>query len=274
MSGNITSMKNTLAIIAFVLFPLQSFATDSCILKNVFSFGASLSAGYGSMMDVALGSGSNTTPAEVLINDFYFEGEFNNENTKIKGGWYHDDTQRVFSDPQILQEIKSSSSIISMDAFYWDAIDGEAIKTSANTCQQSIDQMLSVVEFSKNNNISLVLANIPSEKGTPVAKLLRLPPTNWREPFDACYKQFNQQLEDVCKPDNNCFIVDINDVVTRLNKTENPGVLWNGQLYTREQLRLGDGVHLSPQGNAYIGGLIYESIMRSKPELIQSCSDH
>lgn len=39
--------------------------------------------------------------------------------------------------------------------------------------------------------------------------------------------------------------MDIDNVVEQLNKKEDPGIEWNGKKYTREDLRIDDGVHLA-----------------------------
>lgn len=246
-----------------VLFLSPSMA---CIQKNPFVFGASISAGYFNIWDVVTRNGSHKTPIEYLILKTGRDFTFDNENTVVQGGWYFQDTHRIFSDAAIIENIKNSSAIVSMDAFYWDAIDGEALYVENNTCTQSLETLQMVVDFATTHQTPLILANIPGEKGTPVWDYVRFI-SNWREPFDNCYLAFNTKLKELCLPEQNCFIVDIDRVVSHLN--DRTGVSWKGNTYYREDLRSKyDELHLTELGNEYIGFLIEEAIQAGRPELL------
>lgn len=151
------------SVLFSLIVPQAAVAKESCLLQDVFVFGASLSAGYGKLSDAVWGKGSNQTPAQVLMENFYPQGHYSNQHTKITGGWYYEDTQNLLSSRRTVEQMKSSSLIISMDAFYWDAIDGEASLTEDHTCSQSIAQMEAVVSFAKEtglvNNSSIPYAH-------------------------------------------------------------------------------------------------------------------
>lgn len=259
-----------LSLMAFV-FSFSTLANaENCALEDVFVFGASISAGYAKAGDVMWGEGSAFTSVQHLLSVHNPDGNFNNENTKLRGGWYFEHTQELFGDSEETEKMKQSSLMLSMDAFYWDSIDGEASFTADNTCAQSIQAMRDVVGFAKENEIPLVLSNIPAEVGTPVGFLVRQA-SGWREPFSACYEVFNTELEAECLASNQCFIVDIDNVVAQLNQEENPGVLWNDETFTREDLRTSDAVHLTDLGNEYIAHLIEQAIIEGGQEHLLSC---
>lgn len=161
----------------------------------------------------------------------------------------------------VFSSSKNASSIIGVDAFYWDAV--------WNTCKSNLPQteIPRLIEFAKDNKIVLVLGTVPFEDPDKIfwektPDFIR--ENAWHPPIPSCVRTINQLLKVECKQKDQCYIIDMNKMVQAINGGGKLK-LSNGRELNLVQTRP-DGVHLSSAGSRYVQEQILDLFQETAPE--------
>jgi|GEM_PF-5968226 len=160
------------------------------------------------------------------------------------------------------QVFNSASAIIGIDAFYWDAI-FDNCGTGPTSAEQSIERL---IQEARAKNIKMILGNVPYEDPSQViidSESIGIEGL-WYRPKAACVASINDTLQRECVPQNGCYLIDLNDMATRLNNGEKLK-LKNGAVYGLYSLRP-DGVHLSTNGSIYVAERMVDALEANPPQ--------
>lgn len=143
----------------------------------------------------------------------------------------------------------SASLIIGFDAFYWDAI-GQNCGFGFSSGAEGV--IVRLIQQAKLRHVPLILGKVPLEN--PANVRIDSDQTGvdgvWWQPDPKCAKSINATLDRVCTPENGCYILDVNEIVAKVNCGEKLP-LKDGTAWDLFNIRP-DGVHLSVYGARYI----------------------
>jgi hypothetical protein len=260
--------------------PLSS-AERACVFAHPLTFGASISAetplalpGYHAAISArALARGIfylpdfGVSPTRVLLASYAHKWPFQ-MGPNFSRMFARDNAALGSSQVQAMlggehqSEFNAASVILSMDAFYWDAI--------SNTCGYDVGPG---VEYSVENLINashaqgkfLILGNVPHEDPATVlidSETLGIPGL-WYNPDPTCVTSINNTLQRLCTLENGCYLIDIDKMVATL---DGGGTLaLHGKQYSLYWIRP-DGVHLSMYGADYLYQHIVEALEANPPK--------
>jgi hypothetical protein len=256
----------------------------ACVFKNPVTFGASITAetamllpGYHTLMSArALARGIfylpnfGVSPTHILLGSYAhklpFEMGLNISKFSTNSGFDFGASQ-VFEmlRGKYKDEFDKASIVMSVDAFYWDAIANECGYGRYAGAEDVIEVLISTAHA---QNKALILGNVPHEDPSKVlidSKTLGIPGL-WYNPVPACVTSINETLERLCTVENGCYLVDMASWVAILN---GGGTLpLNGKQYGLYWIRP-DGVHLSMYGSE----LVYQKIVEALETHPPSCEE-
>lgn len=249
-------MKGLLLLILVTLGHLAAAQTRSdlnCVFKEPIMFGASVSAGYGGIPDGIAGRlsrglyhGNNLNPIAEMQR-IYHPGPSTNLSEMVggmpdSGNGVHQ-LKRLLRTPAGRQKFANCSVLGGIDAFYWPSVEAPCKDTLAD-----VDYLISLAAREKK---PLILGNLPIENPAQISPILVA--AGWKPPPANCVAQLNAKMKKECKSENQCYLVNINSMVKKLNSPS--GVVYGRQRLFSRDVRF-DGIHLTPIGRQYIMSLI------------------
>ena len=286
---------------------------DPACFKKVAILGASMSSGYSGLPDAIMGKGmshqgnfndgSRPGPIYKFLtdNNLNFEdkqqmnfadltewGSATEQYFFATGVWNSDH----YSDEQLSDlkdRLDNGSAIFAVDGFYWDAIGANSYQHS---CGNAMEAVTRLTQNARLNNQVLVLGNVPLEDPNRVRQYLS---GMWQPPARNCVYKLNDHIAEKCEISNQCYIVDLFNIVKRVNSDDpNDWIEFEGQTFHQPVLRTtdsnwnylgdlarmltdginpwradmlrGDGVHLTLNGEAYMAKAIEEEILKNPPQ--------
>ncbi|MGE3760296.1 MAG: hypothetical protein AB7H97_21200, partial [Pseudobdellovibrionaceae bacterium] len=127
-----------------------------------------------------------------------------------------------------------------------------------------------LIEFAKDNGIVLVLGKVPVEDPNKI--LWEKTPDYireraWHPPKPQCVAKINQLLVQQCLVGNQCYILDLYQIVQTLNRGGTLK-LENGSALNLEKMRP-DGVHVSNEGSRYLQEQILSAFAKNRPACVK-----
>ena len=164
---------------------------------------------------------------------------------------------------QILRSdlLSQATSIVGIDAFYWDA--------AWQYCGATEKRITSLIRKAREKKVLLILGTVPEENPESVTwnSFGSYREYIWTPPDHACLTSINNTLLRDCKVQNGCFLVDVHGLIQRLNQTGSLA-LENGKEYSLSELRP-DGVHLSDYGSL----VLVQEILRTLGKVPHLCGE-
>lgn len=254
--------------------PDSQKAKLTCLLARPFIFGASISGGYSGISDGTAAFaklkasqlfgtdlhyfGGNPDPVTRLARKYNKNPEITNI-AEIINQMPHSSIgpdqflAYISASPENLRNAQASSVLASIDGLYWPTIYGDDCYWTESAIQGTRE----VIQFAKNNRIPMLLGSVPNEDPNKVSTLLTAS-GSWSPPKPQCVKMVNDFLRQECKPEDQCYILDMHRIVENLKGSLGPhdrtGIWYQGTDYGYNDLR-NDGVHLynSPTGSVRNG---------------------
>ena len=242
-------------------------AAYACAFKNPVLFGASNTAGYASIWDGLKGRkagqhgenyrASSLYPMEETQQNLFGEVHSTNIAEVAAGASPHNG----FGSEQLAayratiagqERVDHASAVMSLDAFYWQTAEGK--------CNDALNSADSIISEMKAKHKPLVLATVPDEDPRLVSTVLKL--AGWVKPDPACVTQLNAKLKAQCHSQDQCYLLDLHDMVAKLN---GPGVWFENHLNRSANIRF-DGIHLSERGKRFISQLIGQKMKERPPD--------
>lgn len=243
----------------------------ACAFTKPVVFGASISAGFEEIGDGARGAlasvtgfkyyGKNTDPTTGLARRFHGNPSVLNiseiVNTMPNNAYGYEQIKDYLGknkgNPERLSRLTEASLLSTIDGFYWPAGDGN--------CLAAVRGAADIIQFAKRHNQALILATVPEEDPSKVNIILRN--GGWYPPVEECVEMINSFMKRSCHAEDQCYLIDIHDVVKRLNST---GIEFEGQIATANNNAFRfDGVHLTRMGVRYIMSLIEKAMIEHPP---------
>jgi len=153
-----------------------------------------------------------------------------------------------------------ASLLVGIDAFYWDAVWDTC---SVNAPTQAIRDFTQEV---KRAGKIAVLGTVPIENSQNVridSERIGVPGL-WYAPKASCARTINKALNEYCRTEDGCYIVDLKSVADDLNCGGTVPLEQDGQSYSLYELRP-DGVHMSDKGARYLAQRITQALAQRPP---------
>ena len=163
---------------------------------------------------------------------------------------------------------EKASIIFGIDLFYWDAV----WDTCGNSQLGVEYQIERLIESAKEDGKTLILGTVPYDEGSKVfidSERVGIDGL-WYQPTPSCVSSINDVIRNNCKEYNNCYIIDLERIVSHLYSGESVDV--RGVPHDLHSLRP-DGVHLSETGTIFLADKII-SMLESHPPSCTSESLH
>lgn len=204
------------------------------------------------------------------IEDFRVSNSMN-LSRKITTKYAHIGTGQIESflgeDAPLKDAYKESSIIMGIDLFYWDAVldyCGHGGALTHNVTGKRVDtehRIRLLTEQAKQDGKVLMLGTVPYDSSEKV--FLHSHITGWNAPDPSCVYSINSTLRYHCREENNCYIVDLEEMVEKLYAGEKLS-LKGGSSYDLYQMRP-DGVHLSDKGSQYVTEQMIDMLETNPP---------
>ena len=254
-------------------------AERECVFKSPLSFGASITAETAAIIP----GYSGVIAARALTRGIPYVPSFGVSPNRIllasyarKLPWAHGpNISRMFTQSdedygsaqvdamltgKYSKEFERSSVVIGLDAFYWDAI--------SNNCggpAGADSKARTLIQQAHAKGKVLILGTIPTEDPSKVlidSESLGIHGL-WYNPEKPCLDQINAVLRADCKPAKNCYLINIEAMVSTLNEGGTLSV--GGKDYSLYWIRP-DGVHLSLHGSEYLYRQTVQALESSPPK--------
>ena len=154
---------------------------------------------------------------------------------------------------------EKASVIFGIDLFYWDAVWDDCGNGQRNV-EYQIERL---IKTAKEDGKILILGTVPYDEGSKVfidSERVGIEGL-WYPPTPSCVSSINDVIRNNCIERNNCYIIDLESIVSHLYSGESVDV--RGVPHDLHSLRP-DGVHLSKTGTIFLADEIIK-ILESNP---------
>lgn len=239
----------------------------ACAFMDPIHFGASISAGYGDLLD-----GGAAFIHDVAFHDNYYGSNYNpfehmqrslfGANETLNKAEMYPTANPFHADGplQVREFLRSSSGqkrfartsmMASVDAFYW--------PTTVQKCSKVLAGVDEMIDLAHKQNKPLILGNLPIERKDLVDPILVW--HGWVAPPRKCVDQVNARLAARCLPEKQCYVIDLHGLVDKLNHGK---AFYHGKRLDPHDVR-GDGVHLTELGRSLIERQIADAMTKHPP---------
>lgn len=239
----------------------------ACAFMDPVHFGASISAGYGDLLDGGAAFirdvvfkenyyGPNYNPFEHMQRSWFGANEtLNRAEMYPTANRFHadgsDQIKNVLATPAGQKRFARTTMMASMDAFYW--------PTVAKKCSQVLADVDEMIDLAHQEKKPLVVGNIPFERKDLVSPILLW--HGWVAPPKKCAEQVNAKLAARCRAENQCYVIDLHGLVEKLNRGK---IVYRGMRLRPHDVR-GDGVHLTELGRSLVELQVAEAMAKNPP---------